>query len=267
MGSAVKSAARAIEVLKYFSSTREAKGLKAICLALGYPQSSTTVLLKTLTSYGYLNYDRVRRVYFPTLEVTHLGDWVPAALFGKGEALDIMRDLHYATNETVVLAIANDIYIQYIAVIESPKGVRFPVPEGSMRLVTNSAIGWALMATLKEREADNLIRRANLANKDATSLDVKKVLGKVKAAGIHKYAYAEDLPFLGCATICVILPLLVQGKAVALALGGLQQGIHANFRHYLSLMQTSVNNILERNEREPRGNSAGRNESALLGSE
>ena len=50
---AVKSAARAIEILDYFRTAQQPRSLKLICEGLGYPQSSTTVLLKTLTSLGY----------------------------------------------------------------------------------------------------------------------------------------------------------------------------------------------------------------------
>jgi hypothetical protein len=89
MNIAVKSAARAIEVLNYFASVREPQPLKTICRSLEYPQSSMTVLLKTLTSLGYLNSDRSRRVYFPTIKVTSLGDWIPVALFGQGKIPEI----------------------------------------------------------------------------------------------------------------------------------------------------------------------------------
>src|SRR5688500_1609065 len=86
----VKSAARTIAVLEHFSATRRPHALKHICKALGYPQSSASVLLKTLTTLGYLNYNRRRRVYFPTLRVAALGDWVAGELLGHdnlGEAI------------------------------------------------------------------------------------------------------------------------------------------------------------------------------------
>ncbi|MGY4290712.1 DNA-binding IclR family transcriptional regulator [Bradyrhizobium sp. LM2.7] len=57
--------------------------MSEIGLALGYPPSSTTVLLKTLVGLGYLNFDRRTRVYFPTPKVTSLGDWIPKSLFGN----------------------------------------------------------------------------------------------------------------------------------------------------------------------------------------
>ncbi len=73
----VKSATRAIEILELFCKVRQPQAMSEIAIALGYPQSSTTVLLKTLVTLGYLNFYRKARVYFPTPKVTSLCYWVP----------------------------------------------------------------------------------------------------------------------------------------------------------------------------------------------
>jgi DNA-binding IclR family transcriptional regulator len=241
----VKSAARAIEVLSYFGRVREPQALKTICEGLKYPQSSTTVLLKTLTRLGYLNYDRVRRVYFPTMKVASLGEWIPASLFGRGEALEIMRDLHHSTMETVVLATRNDLYIQYIAAIESSHPIRFHVDEGSMRLMTVSTIGWLLMSPMKDQEVDNLIRRSNIAAGQAASANMKEVIEQVRLARIRGYSYAENTPFLGGATLCVTLPTLIQGQPVVLACGGVLERMRENRSRYLSLLLKSAKTYSE----------------------
>lgn len=121
----VKSATRVIEVLEFFRDHREPRSLKQLTEALGYPQSSTTVLLKSLVTLGYINYDRVRRVYFPTLRVASLGDWISQALLGQGRLLEAMRDVHNGTGETVSIAVQNDVYMQYIRVIQASHPLRF----------------------------------------------------------------------------------------------------------------------------------------------
>jgi DNA-binding IclR family transcriptional regulator len=77
--SIVKSAARALEVLEYFATRRSPATVGEICSALELPQSSTSVLLKTLLKLGYLDYIRDGRRYFPTAKVAALGNWVTAA--------------------------------------------------------------------------------------------------------------------------------------------------------------------------------------------
>jgi DNA-binding IclR family transcriptional regulator len=147
--SQVKSAARAIEILEYFKKVREPRAMSEIGLALGYPQSSTTVLLKTLIALGYLNFDRRARVYFPTPKVTSLGDWIPRALFGTSRVLEAMHDVHAATGETVSIGTKNDVYLQYVQIIQSVHALRFHVDEGTLRPLTQSALGWLLMSTMR----------------------------------------------------------------------------------------------------------------------
>ena len=60
--SAVKSAARTLQVLELFSERRCPLQLHDIHFALKYPQSSTTNLLESMVMLGYLNYRRVTRV-------------------------------------------------------------------------------------------------------------------------------------------------------------------------------------------------------------
>ena len=62
----VKSATRAIEILEYFKLAQQPRSMSQMASDLGYPQSSTTVMLKTLVNLGYLNFDRSTRDYFPT---------------------------------------------------------------------------------------------------------------------------------------------------------------------------------------------------------
>ena len=217
----VKSAARVIEVLELFTADPRPLSLKEISTKLAYPQSSTTVLMKSLMSLGYLNYDPVRRVYFPTLRVTRLGEWIPQALFGAGKVLDVMHDIHNATGEVVALAVLNDVYIQYIKVIQSSHPLRIHIEEGSMRLATRSAAGWMLLSMKSDEEVDKLARRANIAvsavSERVAISDFVKMMPQVRR---ENWAYTENTPFPGAATVCVPLSITLQGQPVTLGMGG-----------------------------------------------
>lgn len=239
--SPVKSAVRVLEILEYFQHERAPRPLKDICDALGYPQSSGTVLLKNLVTLGHLSYDRATRCYFPTLKVAALGDWVEHALFGQGQIFEVMRDLHSATGEAVSVALQNDVYMQYIRVIQSTHPLRFHTEEGSMRPLTLSATGWMLMSSHPDKEVDRLIRRANIATRrpeDRQPMDL--MMQRVRAARASGTAYAENVPLLGGATLCVRLPLKVQGRPVVLGMGGALERIRAHRDDYLRLMQDLV---------------------------
>ncbi|MFH2016245.1 MAG: helix-turn-helix domain-containing protein [Pseudomonadota bacterium] len=242
--SQVKSATRAIEILEYFKTVRQPRSMSEIALALGYPQSSSTVLLKTLVTLGYLNYDRRGRLYFPTPKVTSLGDWIPRALFGNSRVLEAMHDVHAATGETVSIGTKNDVYLQYVQIIQSIHALRFHVDEGTLRPLTQSAVGWTLMSTLPDDKIDNIVRRANIATEKASDrVKVPDMMAKVREIREKGYCSAENVPFLGGGTICVLLPITIQGQPVVLGLGGAAERIRANHDRYLATLRRAVKSV------------------------
>jgi DNA-binding IclR family transcriptional regulator len=241
----VKSAIRVIEVLELFEKTREPHSLKEIIEHLQYPQSSTTILLKNLVSVGYLNYDRQRRKYFPTLRLAKLGSWVPTALFGSGRVFDVMNDLSKVTGDTIGLGIQNDVYLQYIKNIQSTYPVHYVVPEGSMRLLTKSAAGWLLMAALDDKKADYTIRRANIAiDRSEDRVKVEEIMAMLPRIREQGYSYSEDVPFVGVATLCVLLPILVQGQQVVMSVGGLTDRIRPRKNELMRLLKRSAASLV-----------------------
>ena len=236
--SPVKSAVRVLEVLDFFRQHRKPAALKAIAEALDYPQSSATVLLKNLTALGFLSYDRTRRTYFPTLKVAALGDWISHELFGQGEIFERMRDLHSATGETVSIALQNDVYLQYIRVIQSVHALRFHTEEGSLRPLTQSATGWLLLSAHSDAVVEKLVRRANIATPQGQERpSLARMRERVDLARREGTAYAEDIPLVGGATVCALLPVQVQGRPVVLGLGGTIERIRPHKERYLALVR------------------------------
>lgn len=240
----VKSALRAIEVLEHFKLHQQPRSMSEIARDLGYPHSSATVLLKTLMKLGYLTFDRRERVYFPTPKVAALGEWVPRALFGAGRVLDAMRDVHSATGEGLFLGTKNDIYLQYLKTIPSIHALRFHIDEGTIRPITQSAAGWALLSTLPTDRIENIVRRANIATENAGDRkSVKFIEDQLALIRDRGYARAENVPMLGGATIAVLLPTMVHGQPACLALGGVADRVRANFDRYLEALQTAAKTV------------------------
>lgn len=241
--SQVKSATRAIEILELFKRVRQPRAMSEIAQALGYPQSSTTVLLKTLVTLGYLNFDRRERLYFPTPKVAALGDWVPRALFGNTRMLDAMRDVHASTGESVSINIKNDVYIQYVQILQSVHALRFHVEEGAIRPLTQSGVGWALMSTLSDEKVDNIVRRANLATEKSKRVKISDMMEKVQEIREKGYCSVENVPFLGGGTICIVLPGTIHGQIAVLGLGGAAERIRQNHDRYLSILKRAAKSV------------------------
>ena len=240
----VKSATRAIEVLEYFKLSQQPRSMSELAADLGYPQSSATVLLKTLVKLGYLNFDRQNRVYFPTPKVTSLGEWIPKVLFGSGKIIAAMKDVHAATGEGVFLGTKNDVYLQYMTTLPSIHALRFHIDEGTIRPITRSAAGWILLTGLSDERIDNIVRRANSATPNPAERmqvrDIMERLAQIRASG---YASVENIPFQGGGTIAVLLPVQVQGQPVTLALGGLAERVRGNFDRYLAALKSAARSV------------------------
>ena len=54
---------------------------------------------------------------------------------------------------------------------------------------------------------------------------------------------AENVPFLGGATICVLLPLTIQNQPVVLGLGGAAERIRRNQARYLAVLQRAARTV------------------------
>ena len=61
----VKSVARTCQTLVYFDEVQRPLSVVEVSKELGYPQSSTSALLKSLVKLGFLTHDAERRVIFP----------------------------------------------------------------------------------------------------------------------------------------------------------------------------------------------------------
>lgn len=237
----VKSATRAIEILEYFKLSQQPRSMSEIANDLKYPQSSTTVMLKTLVNLGYLNFDRSTRNYFPTPKLTSLGDWIPRVLFGSGQIIDALNDLHAETGEGVFLGTKNDIYLQYTRTKESIHALRFHIDEGFMRPITLSAAGWVLLGTLPEDKVDNVVRRANIATENTDQrMTTQKVLEHIAEIKQRGYAYSENLPLEGGATLAILLPDTAQGQPMALALGGVAGRVKKNYDRYVNALLSAA---------------------------
>src|SRR5271166_373165 len=121
----IKSAERVLHVLEFFDSSRTKATVMEISRQLGYPQSSTSELLRCLVKMGYLNYDRYRRTYEPTARVPLLGAWVQPGLFRQGHLLPMLDEVSRACAQTVTLSSAVGLDVHYIHVVPA-LGVAMP---------------------------------------------------------------------------------------------------------------------------------------------
>lgn len=214
----VKSARRVFEILETFDRHRRPMALKEVLDELGYPTSSGSALLKSLVSLGYLDYDRRKRVYFPTMRVALLGDWVGQALIGDASLLAAMEALHRTCGETMILGIQSDLHVQYVHAIHSNDVLQFRAPPGTRRPLARSGMGWALLAAKPDSEIEELRRRINLRSEDKVSWD--ELMTRVHETRSRGYAFSRSTVTEGAGLIAAAVWRPGPGRMYAIGAGG-----------------------------------------------
>ncbi|HOA95406.1 MAG TPA: helix-turn-helix domain-containing protein, partial [Quisquiliibacterium sp.] len=148
----VKSARRVLEILERFEAEKRPLGVSEIAQVLGYPLSSTSMLLNTLARLGYLNLDPASRKFAPTMSVAMLGDWIVSGDEGRSRVKGVIDDARRLTGLTAVLSTRNGIDVQYVYVLRAPESnFRSRSPgAGTLRPILRSSPGIALMAELDD---------------------------------------------------------------------------------------------------------------------
>ena len=239
--SPIKSAARVLEVLELFAEQRMPLRQKFIVERLAYPQPSTTGLLKSLVSLGYLNYHRASRTYFPTTRVSAVGGWINHFIYGSGALLEMMRRIHDETEEVVALVSQNDLFIQYLRVIEPDHPHKHPVAEGAMRLLTRSGAGLVLLSRMTDRAVARLVRHIDIhAGPGGKRVDLPRLLAQLHDIRAEGFCFLSGIPFPEAATISMPLPDAPHGIPLAIGVGGTVARITAGRARIIAAMRGAV---------------------------
>jgi DNA-binding IclR family transcriptional regulator len=219
----VKSASRTLEVLELFSNARCPLRLNQIYTLLHYPQSSTTNLLKSMVTKGYLNYNRSTRTYLPTNRVAQLGNWLYGFASGRSEYQALLQELQRQTDETIALSTQNDLFVQYIRILTPDHEFKMPPSEGAMRVLTDSSSGFAMMTRMRDADIDKFCRYINYYQLDPHQhVDSSKIIAEISIARKLGYVYFQGHPGPDTSSIALPLGQQLHGIPMAIGVGGLQ---------------------------------------------
>lgn len=237
----IKSVKRVIEVLEFFGEERKPLNATDISSKFGYPKSSCNALLKSMVKLGYLTMDDQNTLYFPTLRLTRLGDWLPSALFGE-ERMNLLEQLHTETGETVTLSLRNRFSMQFISVLPGTFSITLAIEEGATIPLLGTAVGTALLSTYSESRLENLIERAIEANAHrARELPLKKVMEDIKKARRNGYALGYDRILSDTGAIAMPMPMTNKGSDVIICVGGLTSRIRRGEKEIIAIMRSLIN--------------------------
>jgi DNA-binding IclR family transcriptional regulator len=220
----VKSAGRVLEILEYFDDVQQPATVMEVADTLGYPQSSTSALLRSLVALGYLDYDRYKRTYVTSHRVALLGSWVNSDFISEGSVISLMKELSELTGDTIILAMRNGLYVQYIHVIQATSAARLHVTLGTTRPLAASGTGFAMLSTLTDHEIRRVVMRINADTEDGKPLiKLADVMEHVAHSRKEGYAFSCDMVTRGGGVIAAPLPGPLGSPALVIGIGGISE--------------------------------------------
>lgn len=217
----VKSAQRVLELLEFFAEWRRPASVGEISQSLGYPQSSTSVLMKSLSESGYFDYEARTGMYVPNVRMSLATSWIQEHLYSEQSLLRLMEKVLERTGHTVMIGARKGIHVRYLHVLQSTRDGRFVAKMGALRPLFHSAAGKMLLTNLPEREVAMLLRKANgLASDSGQQLDFAAVCRSVKATRKAGYAISTGTSMPGAAALSVLLPVRHDQEPMTLSVGG-----------------------------------------------
>jgi DNA-binding IclR family transcriptional regulator len=217
----VKSAARALYVFDLFYEQRRPLSVMEIARGVSAPQSSVSEIVKCLVKLGYLTHDSEARTYFPSLRLGLVGEWLNETIFAPGGIRKLMRELHEATGDTVMLTTRKDIFLEALDVIHGSHAPDRDAKRGQRRTVTRSAMGHLLLSSYDDAFIDLLVRRINATEprpeRRVPLTSLWPIIEEYRAQG---YAYAENVTIEGTTLVGMVLPTRAQTEPLVIGLAG-----------------------------------------------
>ena len=240
----VKSATRVLELLEFFAEHRRPMSTADVVNELGYPQSSSTVLLQTLMRLRYLDYDRKSRKYFPTVRVALLGSWITENLYSERSLSKIVTDLYAKTSATVILGLQNDIYVQYIHVCQPPERrsqLKWYLKPGSLRPLARASVGKMVLSRKPDTELIYLLRRINASEKRpenrVSETDFLDEMDHIRETG-YSLTIGTVNPQAG--VVACLIPSHPQQPVMALGIGAENEEVLRNKDLYLQFLREEL---------------------------
>jgi DNA-binding IclR family transcriptional regulator len=154
---AVTAVERVLDIFEAFDKVGKPLSLTDLAEMTNIPKSSCHAIVGTLTARGYL-YSLTRpRALYPTRRFFDLA----RAILDKDpfveRVMPMLERLRDASRETVILGKRQGDAVIYLQVVESSHPIRYSAKPGEFKPLHSSAIGKALVGSLKEADMRALV--------------------------------------------------------------------------------------------------------------
>ncbi len=217
-GVAVTAVERVLDILEAFQTSQKPLSLTDLAEVAGIPKSSCHAIVATLIARGYL-YSLTRpRALYPTRRMYDIARDIHEKDPFVERMMPLLERLRDASRETVILGKQQGDAVIYLQVVESPHSIRYSAKPGEFKPLHSSAIGKALMGSLKEPELRTALKSLDLkAATSATLTDREALIEDILESRRRGYflTRGENVPDVWA--VSAFLTVNAQTLAVAIA--------------------------------------------------
>ena len=237
----VKSAQRALAILELLEKLRRPARVSEIAKLLGYPQSSTSVLISSLKQLGYLNFDPTTHEYAPSIRVALVGGYLRFDGLHAYQVLDLLSAVQEKSGQTVILSTRNGVHVQYIYTLAAPGRRMLGLRAGSMRPLTRASAGIMLLTESADDEIGRIVRRLNILPDAGERERLETVLQTVQEARERGYASVLGRLVAEAGAVAVKLPFRDSfGKPLALSVHDRSDQIRGAEPELVAMMRQQI---------------------------
>ncbi len=194
----VKSATRALQILKAVGSSKDGMKHNQIAGALDIPKGSLSFLLADLVSEGFLRTDSTGRCYRIGPQVLSLAGRYLASLDIVKLSSSIIRELVARNNETAGLAVKMGWEVTIVCKENSPDPFKWDLDIGTRFSMHSTAAGKAILAHLRPDEIRAFFKTVPLdAKTDRTITDRKTLISQFEVIRRTGLACANEEQYEG----------------------------------------------------------------------
>ncbi len=215
---AVTAVERVLDIFEAFDKAQKPLSLTDLAELTGIPKSSCHAIVGTLIARGYL-YSLTRpRALYPTRRFFDLARAIHEKDPFVERVMPMLERLRDASRETVILGKRQGNAAIYLQVVESPHPIRYSARPGEFKPLHSSAIGKALIGSLKEPELRALVAGQALAPvTDATFTDEEALVADVLESRRRGYFLTRGENVADVWAVSAFLSVNSETLAVAIA--------------------------------------------------